>query len=210
MNKPSRPEPLPLDVRNAVLAASMEPSDRDIRRADALVWRWLPWLLSFSGARASEIIVAQGDDFLETCSDGEANVACLRVRTDSAVHRDRLTPIHPGLIEMGLLDMARQHIGQYPFLDDRPFTDIAVQGALARYGRRLRKTEIGANSVAPTPSGFRRRFVRELVHANATSTIIDTILGRSAMPSRFDDGTGAVIAGAAALGRIPMPAIEGL
>ncbi len=66
-----------------------------------LAIRWLPWICAYTGARAGEIAQLRREDFIE-----EFGIKCVRITPEAGTVKTgkyRVVPLHPHLIEMGLL-----------------------------------------------------------------------------------------------------------
>ncbi|MER9851845.1 site-specific integrase [Mesorhizobium sp. M0106] len=68
-----------------------------------LVYRWLPWICAYTGARGGEIAQLRKEDFTV-----EAGIHCIRITPEAGSVKSgeyRIVPLHPHLIEQGLLKM---------------------------------------------------------------------------------------------------------
>jgi hypothetical protein len=194
-------ERLDVKARNAILEASLTPPKGWVRPGELLVWRWLPWLFSFGGARPGEILEATGDDFLRVKTVDDEEVRYILLEGRAVIPRP--IPIHPGLVQMGLLDMARAYGKSRPFFDGASASATA-DGILVKYRRKLKSMELIPDDV-PIVSGMRNNFARELERHGENSDLIPFLLGRSVPPSEFDDGSGRLRAGSRALAKVPLP-----
>lgn len=92
----------------AILKATLAPPDTlGDRRTEAnkRAIRWAPWICAFTGARIAEATQLRTEDLIE-----EDGVQCLRITPDAGsvkTGRYRVVPIHPQLLEMGLVEMIR-------------------------------------------------------------------------------------------------------
>ncbi|MCO6389296.1 DUF6538 domain-containing protein [Aliihoeflea sp. 40Bstr573] len=92
-------------ILRAALGAEDDPS-----RAAALnksACRWVPWICAYTGARGGEITQLRGVDFIK-----ENGIPCVRITSedDGATVKTgqyRTVPLHPHLVEQGLLDFVR-------------------------------------------------------------------------------------------------------
>jgi hypothetical protein len=194
--------PIDLGVRDAILAASLEPAAGRASASDARIWRWLPWLFSFNGARRYDILNAKGET-----SSRRSSLARKRSRFRVPTTRSSLSglyPIHPGLLEMGLLYLAREHIDRPLFLPEEE-TDSAAKRALDRFRSRPTSAGLLDSFNGGLVVAFRKRLQTELRRVGASAEVVDGLMGRWTEPSEFDDGSGLVIAGAGALSRIELP-----
>jgi integrase len=70
-----------------------------------LAIRWVPWMCAYTGARVGEITQLRREDFIM-----EHGIECVRISPEAGTvktRKYRLVPLHPHLIEMGLLDFVR-------------------------------------------------------------------------------------------------------
>ncbi|MBU1313958.1 MAG: phage integrase N-terminal SAM-like domain-containing protein [Alphaproteobacteria bacterium] len=70
-----------------------------------LACRWVPWMCAYTGARAGEITQLRKEDFIT-----EYGIECVRISPEAGTvktRKYRLVPLHPHLIEMGLLEFVR-------------------------------------------------------------------------------------------------------
>ncbi|TCR81535.1 DUF6538 domain-containing protein [Rhizobium sp. BK376] len=93
------------DEANAILGAALRDPSTLGGMADLnkLACRWVPWICAYTGARAGEITQLRREDFTE-----EFGIASLKITPEAGTVKTgtyRMVPIHPHLIELGLLDM---------------------------------------------------------------------------------------------------------
>ena len=86
-----------------VLAAALAAPDAPGNMSDEnrLACRWLPWICAYTGARAGEIAQLRKADFIK-----EAGIDCIRITPEAGsvkTNEYRMVPIHPHLVEQGLL-----------------------------------------------------------------------------------------------------------
>ena len=77
----------------------------DMAEHNKLACRWVPWICAYTGARAGEITQLRREDFIE-----EYGIHCLRITPEAGSVKTgqfRMVPVHPHLIDMGLLDFVR-------------------------------------------------------------------------------------------------------
>jgi integrase len=103
----ARPKGFTADEANAILRAALKNPDELGRRSveNKRAIRWVPWICAFTGARVTEIAQLRTSDLVV-----EHGVHCLRITPDAGSVKTgnyRLAPIHPQLLEQGLLDMVR-------------------------------------------------------------------------------------------------------
>ncbi|WP_292693731.1 DUF6538 domain-containing protein [Mesorhizobium sp.] len=88
-----------------VLKAALEAPDApgNTSPVNRLVYRWLPWICAYTGARAGEIAQLRKEDFTV-----EHGVHCIRITPEAGSVKSgeyRIVPLHPHLVEQGLLKM---------------------------------------------------------------------------------------------------------
>jgi integrase len=70
-----------------------------------LARRWIPWICAYTGARCGEVSQLRREDFFE-----EHGVPCIRITPEAGTVKTgqyRIVPVHPHLVDMGLLDFVR-------------------------------------------------------------------------------------------------------
>jgi len=93
-------------ILSAALAAPTMPGKET--RLNKLACRWVPWICAYTGARGGEITQLRGQDF-----DKEDGIPFIRIAPDSEdgltvkTGQFRIVPLHPHLIEQGLLEFVR-------------------------------------------------------------------------------------------------------
>ena len=95
------------DEAAKVLSYALVAMDEPGRTAplNRLAYRWLPWICAYTGARGGEIAQLRGEDFIE-----EAGIPCIRITPEAGSVKTgqfRVVPLHPHLIEQGVLDMVQ-------------------------------------------------------------------------------------------------------
>lgn len=102
-----RPKGFTDDEAAAILRCTLrDPSTLGgISELNKLAIRWVPWMCAYTGARAGEITQLRREDFIS-----EHGIECVRISPEAGTvktRKYRLVPLHPHLIEMGLLDFVR-------------------------------------------------------------------------------------------------------
>ena len=91
------------EVRIVLKAANASRRNAGRHTAETLAaQRWVPWLCAYTGARVSEITQLRGEDIYK-----EGAIPIIRISPDAGAvkaNKARIVPIHPHLIEQGLLD----------------------------------------------------------------------------------------------------------
>lgn len=106
-----RPKGFTDDEANAILAAAMDDSAKLGRMAphNKLAIRWVPWICAYTGARAGEVSQLRKEDFHR-----EYGFDYIVITPEAGSVKNgqyRKAPLHPHLIEMGLLDFVKNHRG---------------------------------------------------------------------------------------------------
>lgn len=143
-------------------------------------WRyWLPLLGRVTGARLEELCQLRADDFIE-----QQGIPCIRIddshegqNLKNASSR-RVLPLHPSLIEHGLLQYAEsvKNTGA-----DRLFPELeAVRGKLGHapskwFGRY--KAKLGITNPRKTFHSFRHTFIDDLRDAGVQDSLIKRMVG---------------------------------
>lgn len=104
-----RPKGFTDDEAEKILACALN-AENDTGRTAPLnkaACRWVPWVCAYTGARGGEIAQLRGVDFIE-----EYGIPCVRITSedDGATVKTgqyRTVPLHPHLVEQGLLDFVK-------------------------------------------------------------------------------------------------------
>lgn len=107
-----------------------------------LAFKWVPWLCAYTGARGGEIAQLRGEDFFV-----EYGVQTIRITPEAGTVKTgeyRLVPLHPHLIELGILDMVKRR-GSGPLFyvpndDAREAGSTQWGNVLAKVGQWVRTT----------------------------------------------------------------------
>ncbi|MCO5961787.1 DUF6538 domain-containing protein [Sinorhizobium meliloti] len=97
-----------------------------------LACRWVPWICAYTGARGGEITQLRREDFTE-----EFGIPFIKITPEAGsvkTKQYRMVPIHPHLIELGILDMvkARPHGPLFYVPNDRKRKPGHTQAASVR------------------------------------------------------------------------------
>ncbi len=143
-------------------------------------WRyWLPLLGRTTGARLEELCQLRVDDFIE-----QQSIQCIRIddsregQSLKNVSSRRMLPLHPVLIELGLLQHAESVRGTGA---ERLFPGLkAVRGKLGHepskwFGRY--KTKVGITDPRKTFHSFRHTLIDDLRDAGVQDSLIKRIAG---------------------------------
>jgi integrase len=99
-----------------ILSAALKVTEGNSRMSNLnrLAIRWGTWIAAHTGARISEIMQLRKQDFEE-----HAGIPCIRITPEAGSTKTgefRLIPIHPQLIDMGLLDFVQSAPTGYLFI----------------------------------------------------------------------------------------------
>lgn len=102
----TRPQGFTLDEAGAILGAAL--------MEQLPTRRWVPWLLAYTGARAGEIIQLRKQDLVPTGDHWSLVLTpeAGTIKTGEA----RTVPVHPHLIEQGLVTFVQEHRDEHLFL----------------------------------------------------------------------------------------------
>lgn len=143
-------------------------------------WRyWLPLLGRFTGARLEELCQLHVTDFITV-----QGVECIRIDDNHESQKlknsssRRTLPIHPALIQLGLLDYVKNQQTQN---SDRLFPELEpVRGKLghapSKWFSRYR-TKMGITDPKKTFHSFRHTMIDDLREANVQDSLIKRIAG---------------------------------
>jgi integrase len=149
---------------------------------------WIPLIGAFSGARLNEIGQLEKDDVVA----GEVPYLRITDRSEEETIRKklknsnsrRIVPIHPVLLEAGLLEFARQVMGPHLF-DDLPHPrtddDYECTKAFSQwYGRYRRR--VGVTSDRKPFHSFRHTFIRRAMDCSVDGPLLSQIVGHESDP----------------------------
>ncbi len=106
-----RPKGFTDDEAKAILLAALDDPAKLGRMAphNKLAIRWVPWICAYTGARAGEITQLRKEDFQK---ENGVNFIVITPEAGSVKSgRYRRAPLHPHLIELGLLEFVKAHKG---------------------------------------------------------------------------------------------------
>lgn len=143
-----------------ILSATLAEQRSSLPEETKLARRWIPWLCAYTGARVNEMSQLRGQDIVE-----EDGIWCVRITPEAGGTKSgdaRTVPLHPHLIEQGILGVLKT--GQGPIFYD---PSRSRRGSLAnpqskKVGERLARwvrEEIGIIDPNVQPNhGWRHRF----------------------------------------------------
>lgn len=169
------------------MALVADTADGRTAKLTKLACKWVPWLCAYTGARAGELSQLRGDDFYV-----ERGTHALRITPEAGTVKTgeyRHVPLHPHLIELGILDMVKQR-GSGPLFyvpNSKPREPNSTQWGNVRgkVGEWVRNT-VGITDGRIQPNhAWRHRFKVEARRAGIDREYTDAIQGH-------DDGTASV------------------
>ena len=144
-----------------ILRHAKQPFRADSRRSagNKRAIRWLPWICAFTGARSGEIAQLRKEDLID--QDG---IKCLKITPEAGSVKTgnvRLVPIHPQLIEQGLLAFIQNSPKGHLFFDldpKNPDPQKRASSAYKKVGGWIRDT-VGIVDPSVQPNhAWRHRF----------------------------------------------------
>ncbi|MEI9901006.1 MAG: tyrosine-type recombinase/integrase [Hyphomicrobium sp.] len=123
----------------------------------AVAKRWAPWLCAFTGARVGEIVQLRREDVRK--KDGVWTIWITPEAGRVKDREEREVPLHPQLIELGLIDYVKSIRTGYLFVSATDRTDCAgqLQSTINRLGEFARAL-VRENRVTAL-HGWRHRFI---------------------------------------------------
>lgn len=144
--------------------------------------RWLPWLAAATGSRIGEMAQLQGDSF---CTEAGLHVVRIAPAPDAGsiknAESERTVPLHPALIEDGLLEFVAQS-GSGPLFYGRSSGDPKRKHASKSVSNRLAKwiREQGFVDPRKAPNhALRHWFKTEASRLGVPDSVADAIQGHA-------------------------------
>lgn len=143
-----------------VLRATMEPFDGRLPPDQKRARRWLPWICNYSGARIGEAAQLRKKDFVL-----EEGVWMMLIRPDAGsvkTRNARRVPVHPHLIEQGLIEVIKKLPEGFIFADPTRRRSKAGNETMHKktgenLGRWVRSLGLSDPELQPN-HGWRHRF----------------------------------------------------
>lgn len=177
-----RPKGFTDEEAKAILKAALQDPSAlgNMSERNKLAIRWTPWIGAYTGARITELTQLRKGDFLT--KDG---VACIRItpeagRVKTGHFRD--VPLHPHLVEMGLLEFVKGRPEGHLFvsagetLEETHRRCQSVSGKVSEWVRKA--AGVTDERVQPT-HGWRHRFKVMAGKAGIPPEYADMIQGHS-------------------------------
>ena len=179
--------PDPVEVRDRdltdkeadiILRGSLQPQSDRLSEEHALARRWVPWLCAYTGARIAEMTQLRAGDIRQ-----EQGVWVIYITPEAGSVKDsraRRVPLHPHLIEQGILALAKQN-------DWTPLFHREGVGNAENPASKMRASDLGAwvrtlgvddPNVQPN-HGWRHRFKTQARILGIPEELADRITGHA-------------------------------
>jgi integrase len=175
----TRDKDLTEDEAKIILRAALKPPNARMAPEYQAAFKWVPWILAYTGARVNEITQMRKQDIKKV--DGVPVFNITPEAGNNKTKRARLVPIHPHLVEMGLLKFV-DGAGQGPLFCSAARTRGGKESKTPykKTGERLaawvRKLGVADDGVMPN-HGWRHRLSSILIGMRVQQRVIDAILG---------------------------------
>jgi integrase len=174
-----RDKDLSEEEARAILQSALEPPSERLSQEYRDAFRWVPWILAYTGARVNEITQLRKQDIHDVEGIWVFHITPEAGRVKTKGFRD--VPIHPHLIEMRFLDFVKQHkAGPLFYSSARTRGGKDSKAPYKKVGERLaaRVRDIGVSDKGVKPNhGWRHRLVSLLIGLRCRDVEIDAILG---------------------------------
>ncbi len=192
------------DEADSILRASLARQDARISPENAAVRRWVPWILSLTGARVNEITQLRGQDVRER--DG---IAFIRITPEAGrvkTGRYRDVPIHPALMAQGFARFVEAR-GRGPLFYNPARSSGSDQNPI--YKRMGQKLAEWVRTIVPDPGvdpnhGWRHRFKTIGRAADIPQEHLDALQGHAPANVGASYGTFPLPILAASVAKIPI------
>jgi integrase len=184
-----RPKGFTDSEASAILSAALSAPETLGRMAEhnKLAIRWAPWICAYTGARITEITQLRREDF-----QIEEGIHCIRITPEAGsvkTGKYRYSPIHPHLVEMGLIDcVSSKPMGPLFYLPGERDLEsghtraASVSGKISKWVREVAK--VTDTRIQPN-HGWRHRFKTTARRVGIPREYVDAIQGH-------DDGSASV------------------
>ncbi|TPK80395.1 hypothetical protein FJ527_01060 [Mesorhizobium sp. B2-4-18] len=136
--------------------------------------RWLPWLCAYSGARVEEIAGLRREDFFKSGRNWFYHIRAKPSRSIKNSNSERRVPVHPALVDEGLIDFLEKAKSGVRLFTRSPSQDIS------RFVRSTVKIERNV----PPSHGWRHLFEDICTAAGVSDDARAYITGRGTGTSR--------------------------
>jgi integrase len=180
-----RPKSLSDDEANLILTESLRAPDNRASPEFNDAKRWVPWIMAYTGARVNEITQLRGQDiYCRKVGDDEVWIMRITPEAGNVKNREaRDVPLHPHLVEQGLVDFVKRKGSGRLFYDPRRRrrgTELYPQNQ--KVGEKLAEwaREVGLDDPAVDPNhGWRHRFKTVAKSVRMDAEIRDAIQGHA-------------------------------
>jgi integrase len=167
------------DAAVIILRAALAPQSPRMSPEYKAAYRWVPWILAYTGARVNEITQMRKQDVKKV--DGVHVFNITPEAGGTKTNKARLIPVHPHLIETGFLKFVEEHApGPLFYNAARTRGGKNATAPYKKVGERIaawvRKLGITDTGVKPN-HGWRHRLTSILVDMDVADRIVDSILG---------------------------------
>lgn len=164
------------DEARIILEATLQPPPEKLAATHALARRWVPWIMAYTGARVAEVCQLRRMDFRE---EGGVPVMVITPEAGSVkTHEARTVPLHPHLIEQGIMRLAVPGDTTALFYDLGTGSDrhSGAQIRTVHLGKWVRSLEV----TVPQPNhSWRHRFKTVSRGVGIESYVADVLQGHA-------------------------------
>ena len=107
LSEPRAPKSFSKEEATLILTETLRPADPRVSPKFAAARRWVPWICAYTGARVNEITQLRRQDVFAVVVDAATTIWVMRITPDAGTVKTRKArdiPLHPHLIEQGVLD----------------------------------------------------------------------------------------------------------
>jgi integrase len=167
------------DEARKILRAASAPLPKRLTPEYQAAFKWVPWICAYTGARVNEITQLRKQDVRQIDGVWVFHITPEAGAVKTGGYRD--VPVHPHLVEMGLLGFVKDHAaGPLFYNPDRGRGATAANPPYKKVGGRIaawvRKIGVKDPHVQPN-HGWRHRMSTILMGMRARDVEIDAILG---------------------------------
>jgi integrase len=203
--KRERPQGFTDDEAATILSASRTALESLGRMSseNKLGVRWIPWVCAFTGARVGEVAQLRKEDFRE-----EKDISYLRITPEAGAvkgRRYRDIPLHPQLVQEGLLAFVRSHAPGYLFFSAKTPEDAikkanSVAGKVSQWVRN--DVQITDDRISPSHA-WRHRFKTECIRSDVPPDYAEVLMGHEDGRAARGYGDYPIAALAREIGKLP-------
>jgi len=194
----------------AILSGSLKPYPK-LRLESGLARRWIPWICAYTGARVNEISQLRKEDVFS--QDG---IDVIRITPEAGTVKSdaaRLVPLHPHLIEQGLLAVLNQRpLGPVFYNPEHAKKPSPSNRYIKKVAERLCawiRDDLGIVDPNVQPNhGWRHRFKSIMLDLGVPERIGDTLQGHAPRSVGQTYGNVPLKALKRAIDAIPMISLE--